>query len=235
MTILEDRVQQIKEQGDNDIIRIKHGKNTITLRNLEMSKENIQLLTKWRKKYMYSFGSKFEPSEERTEKWLKKQIIEKSDRILFLVMYNNKKIGHIGLFNFNKDSNSYELDNVLRGRKIGPHNIMEIALRTILQLVFEYFKLSKIQLKVFSDNYKAINLYERSGLLTIKSSPVKRFFVKDGWDWREVKHKKNILPERFFSIMEITKQDFRNKINLEKKLGYRIHIDNDFKDNMILD
>ncbi|MGQ0790622.1 MAG: GNAT family N-acetyltransferase [Nitrosopumilaceae archaeon] len=210
MTVFEDNIRKIKEQDDSNFIEIKHGRNTIALRNIKMSKENIQLLTKWRKKYLDSFGSKFEPSEERTKKWLKEQIIEKPDRVLFLIIYNNKKIGHIGLFNFNRSSNSCELDNVLRGRKIGPYNIMEIALRSILRLGFEYFKLSKIWLKVFSDNYKAINLYERSGLLTTKSSPVKRFFVKDGWNWREVKVKKNILPERFFSIMEITKQDFKN-------------------------
>jgi len=210
MTIFEDDIRQIKEQGDSNFIEIKHGKNTIALRNTKMSKENIQLLTKWRKKHLYSFGSKFEPSEDRTKKWLKEQIIEKPDRILFLIIYNNKKIGHIGLCNFNRSSNSGEIDNVLRGRKIGPYNIMEIALRSILRLGFEYFELSKIWLKVFSDNYKAINLYERSGLLTIKSSPIKRFFVKDGWNWREVKLRKNSLPERFFSIMEITTQDFKN-------------------------
>lgn len=160
---------------------------------------------------MYSFGSKFEPNKKRTEKWLKEQIIENKNRILFLILYNNKKIGHIGLCNFNKSKNSGEIDNVLRGSKIGSHNIMEIALGCIFQLGFEHFKLSKIWLKVFSDNYKAINLYERVGLLTINSIPIKRFFVKDGWNWRETKLRKNVIPERFFNIMEISKQDFRNK------------------------
>lgn len=235
MTIFEYRIQQIKKQDNQDIIRIKHGEDTIVLRNIKISKENIRLLTEWRKKYLYSFGSKFEPSQDRTEKWLKEQIIESRHRILFLIIHNNKKIGHIGLFNFDKSSNSCELDNVLRGRKVRPHNIMEIALRMILQLGFEYFKLSKIRLKVFSDNYKAINLYEKSGFLTIKSSPVKRFFVKNEWTWREVASKKNVLPERFFSIMEITKQDFKNKFNFKKKIASRIYINNDIKDNIISD
>lgn len=42
-----------------------------------MSKENIQLLTKWRKKYLYSFGSKFEPKESRIKKVVKRTINRK--------------------------------------------------------------------------------------------------------------------------------------------------------------
>ena len=75
----------------------------------------------------------------------------------------------------------------------------------MINWMFEELHLSKVCLKVFSDNFKAINLYERCGMFTVGMIPLKQTFTPDGWKWEETILKKDEYADRYFSIMEINK------------------------------
>jgi len=201
-------IQQIKTLNKSIPIHMDDVHASAFLSPVDTSQESVYLLTKWRKKYGNYFATKFEPTEERTRKWIKEQVIKNRDKILFLIILNKQKIGNIGFFNYNKNNNSAEIDNVLRGERKEYAGLMENVLYSMFNIGFKELKLSKITLKVFSDNNKAINLYERCGMLEVKQIPLKKIITNDGWRWEESLLKKHENSHRFFSFMEITKTKY---------------------------
>jgi RimJ/RimL family protein N-acetyltransferase len=216
MAIYHNRIKEIKELGPVDFIKVKIGGTFASLRPVDESDETVYLLTEWRKKYWNWFSSKFEITEDRTRKWLRNEVIDNPDKILFIIFLENKKIGQCGMFRYNVIDNSAEMDNVLRGVRDGYSGLMEKVGKTVLKWGFEDLNLSKVQLRVFSDNYKAINLYERCEMLTVGTIPLKRIFTQNGWSWEETQlQSENDYPERYFNIMEITKENYLKQKNFE--------------------
>jgi|SRR6267143_1618627 len=204
-----DRIREVKGLGSVDFIKVKIDGMFVSLRPIDESDETVRLLTEWRKKYWHWFATKFEVTEDRTRKWLRDEVIDNSDKILFIIILENKKIGQCGIFRYDEINNSAEIDNILRGVRGSYPGVMEKVEKSVLKWMFEDLKLSKVQLRVFSDNYKAINLYERCKMLTVGTIPVKRIFTQDGWRWEETRlQSENDYAERYFNIMEIRKEDY---------------------------
>ncbi|MGI0011218.1 MAG: GNAT family N-acetyltransferase [Nitrosopumilaceae archaeon] len=179
-----------------------------SLRPVDDSEETINLLTEWRNKFWDSFASKFEATKDRTRLWLRSQVMENPNRILFLIRVDSQKIGHIGIFLYDELQKIVEIDNVLRGIRNGNHGLMEKVTKNIIQWVFDDLRFEKIRLRVFSDNYKAINLYERCHMVTVDAIPLKRIFTNDGWKWEPAVVKENQYAERYHNVMEISRQSY---------------------------
>lgn len=129
--------------------------------------QTIELLTKWRNQNMKYFLTQFLGTSLRTKNWLKNIVLPTDNRIIFLVCDETElKIGNLGLCNIGEDY--AEIDNVLRGEISNNKNLFYYAVNTIVYWVFEYMDISNINLHVFSDNIKAIGLYEKIGFKTVK-------------------------------------------------------------------
>jgi len=204
-----DEIKRVKELGSIDYIKTKINSSEISLRPVDESDDTIKLLTEWRNKYWYWFD-KFTATEERTKKWLENQVKENHDRMLFLILLNGKKVGHTGTFRYDDKDNSAEIDNVLRGIRGNFPGLMEVVMKILMKWMFDDLQLSVVKLKVYSDNFKAINLYERCGMLTVGSIPLKRNFIDDGWRWEPTELKsENEYAERSYNVMEISKETFQ--------------------------
>lgn len=172
---------------------------------VDLTDNTIKLITKWRKKHQYSFGSNFKITTESSRNWIN-QIINDSNRHLYIIIVNGHPIGNIGFKNYNKVKKSIEVDNVLKGEKMYP-GIMEKILKKFLLEIQKNMKVSIIWLRVFSDNYKAMNLYERVGMRMIGNIPLKRINTKEGYIWKETKRiKKHEVAERYYSQMQYLKK-----------------------------
>jgi len=203
-------IKRMKDNSHENFIKISINKKNIFLRSVDLSQESVSLITDWRNQYWQGFLTKFEVSERNTLKWLDKEIMQNPERILFFIILKKQKIGHVGIMNYDKNLRTVEIDNVLRGVRTNQRDLMENVLKAIFKLMFNELKLSEINLKVFSDNYKAINLYERCGMITTGIKPLKRIITNDGWKWIEVKLKcETEWAERYLSIMKISKDDFK--------------------------
>ena len=204
-------IKQLKKLGSTNLMKIKINDTFAFLRPVDESDETIRLLTKWRNKYGNWYTTKFQATEVRTRKWLRSQVINNPDRILFMIILGNQKIGHIGIFRNREIDNTADIDNVLRAVRINYHRLMEKIIKSMFKWMFDELKLSRIQLRVFSDIYKAINLYEGCNMLTINTIPLKRVFTIDGWKWNKTKLKKGTnYAERYLNIMEITKESYQS-------------------------
>lgn len=129
--------------------------------------ETIELLTKWRNQNMKYFLTQFLGTSWRTRNWLENTVLPAGNRIVFLVCDETElKIGNLGLCNIGKDC--AEIDNVLRGETSNNKNLFYCAMNTVICWVFEYMNIPSISLHVFSNNIRAISLYEKLGFKTVR-------------------------------------------------------------------
>jgi RimJ/RimL family protein N-acetyltransferase len=205
MLVYNEKIKELKNNPTVNFTKIFVDNNDIVLRVVDDSDETIELLTNWRNKFWDAFPVKFPATKDGTKKWLREQVYDKSDRILFLIILNDKKIGHIGTYRYNSIDNSAQIDNVLRSIRGSVPGLMEKVTTFMINWMFNDLHLSKVSLKVFSDNFKAINLYERCGMVTVGIIPLKQNFTADGWKWQETILKDDEYADRYFSIMEINK------------------------------
>jgi len=207
MTYYHKKLKEIKDRGCVDFMKIKHNGRDVILKLVDESDETVNLLYNWRKKYRDMFATDFQMNEEKTRKWIKKDILENPERILFIIYFNNKKIGNIGTAVYDKTTNSARLDNMMKDPSCNYPGIMTVVEKVYLRWMFEGLKLSKITGFLFSDNKKMMNIHKKCGWITIDVVPVEQKKMEDGTKWEEKKSKSNDKPvERYFNIIELTKE-----------------------------
>ncbi|OGH51229.1 MAG: hypothetical protein A3H17_01220 [Candidatus Levybacteria bacterium RIFCSPLOWO2_12_FULL_37_14] len=153
----------------------------------------IRLLAKWRYASQAWFPAQFTVTEEGTRDWVQKKLIDAEDRILFFIETpSGKPIGHVGLFRFNFSEFACEIDNVIRGEAYLP-GIMTSAIITLINWAKKYLKVKNIYLEVFSDNSRALKLYQRCDFIEIKRVPLRKEEQDGRVSWIEdVGKKRNI-------------------------------------------
>ena len=125
--------------------------------------ECAAIFAKWRNENPSMSGNEFIATTEGTEKWLRDLVINRDDRILFLIFsVDGTKIGHIGYSSFQFEDKSCEVDAVLRGEKLILPGMMTFALRALINWGLKELQLMVIRLRVFSDNVEAIDFYKRN-------------------------------------------------------------------------
>lgn len=174
--------------------------------NLLNEKLTVKLLAKWRDKANIWFPAQFRVTLKGTKKWAKEQLINKKDRILFFfkVKDERKPFAHAGLYRFNYENQSCEIDNVIRGEE--PKNTkgaMTVGLKTLIDWSFRHLRIKDLYLKVFSDNVRAIKLYERLGFSEINRVPLSKNISNGVVSWVEDDKKEN--TGRYFVTMRYKK------------------------------
>jgi RimJ/RimL family protein N-acetyltransferase len=121
-----------------------------------------QLLTRWRAERRQWFLTQFEPTVDRTKRWLESAVVPDRTRVLFLVEDEaGEHVGTIGLLHLDQDP--IELDNILRGKRQGHRDLMYWGLVAAVAWLFEHHSADGTNLCVLSTNERAISLYGRLG------------------------------------------------------------------------
>ena len=143
------------------------GKGTILVpagKWLLQEREMLNLMLKWRSQNMEAFFARFTPSLDSLANYLIKGPIGDEARILFLVIQQNKLVGHLGLANV-RDFHA-ELDNVLKSDlwcQDPSSATMRDCVESLLMWAKERLALEHVSLQVVSSNWRAIRLYEAVG------------------------------------------------------------------------
>tara|TARA_B110000014_G_scaffold240438_1_gene208529 strand:+ start:611 stop:1249 length:639 start_codon:yes stop_codon:yes gene_type:complete len=210
MTEFFEKILETKKRKNEDIIITKIDEKIISLRVIDESNETLELSTKWRTDNQKWFQTSFKPTIENTRKWIKETILNDNDRILFMIFFDNKKIGQTGLDRYVIKDNSIDITGTLKDPCVKDRRIMETTRKALCEWAFEYLDVSKIIFRVFSDNYRNINLIERCGALTVNSIPMKKLVKGDHPKWIELKSDQDEdIAERYLNIMEIKKENFK--------------------------
>lgn len=139
------------------------------------NEEEIALLTSWRDAASEWFTTRFPVTEEGTRQWLYTQVLERGDRMLFLIDDEElMPIGQVGFMNYDPKRKSCEFDNLLRGRKGHYGNLVIYALAALGEWCIKTLDLQTAYLNVLSDNYRAISIYRKLGAAEVKRLPLKQ-------------------------------------------------------------
>jgi len=177
----------------------------------------IKLLSLWRKKHEFWFQSQFKVTFDGTKKWLKDRVIDTPDRLLFMINVKNRYIGHIGLFRFNFDKETCEIDNIVRGTNLYP-GIMSNAIEYMMSWGKIELGLKNYTLETTSDNQKAINLYTKLGFYEYKKIPLVETNDKGYNEWKPAPKNYNNFIKRYEIFMKMkNKQKFKRSA---KKISF---------------
>lgn len=169
------------------------------------NEEEIKKLAEWRKKYEKWFPAQFKVTVRGTKVWLKERLLDAQDRFLFMIETpSSRPIGHLGFFRFDFKNRACEIDNVIRGESDYP-GIMTHSLNILINFAKNILGVKDLYLEVFSDNKKAIALYERCGFKEIKRMPLKKVVSYDKVSWVEIKSRAPQQAERYNSYMKLYK------------------------------
>ncbi len=167
--------------------------------------EIIRFITKWRKYYAENFLTQFKVTEERTKNWLDTYIVKRDDKILFMIETRDKKvIGHIGII-FKEDYLVGELDNVIKDKNCKVPGIMTYTLKTLINFLFNFLKLEKLTLRVFSDNLNARSLYSRCGFFKSKEVELKKEIIGEEVRYVEIGENELLTPDKIMIVMNLEK------------------------------
>jgi len=127
---------------------------------------DVRLLTEWRNRFVSSFLTEFEATEERTETWLREVVGPDRTRFLFMLDdVHGRTIGYLGLAFIDWQERTGEADAIVRGVETQP-GIMTKALLALLRWAHRELGLTNaLHVRVRSDN-PAVNFYLKLGAET---------------------------------------------------------------------
>lgn len=160
----------------------------------------IRLLSRWRKKHEFWFPAQFPVSMKRTKVWLEKKVIEEPDRLLFMIDVHGTYRGHVGLYRFDVEHKSCEIDNIVRGRS-GQKGMMADAIRLMMQWGRKTLGITSYTLQTTSDNSRALSLYSKLGFVETKRIPLVYTKTTDGGQWLEAPEEYTKSIKRFDVFM----------------------------------
>lgn len=161
----------------------------------------VSLFSQWRKENPTLSPARFEITDERTDNWLKKVVVDNDNRILFIVQDTiGTSIGHIGFASFRYDTQTAEVDSVLKGVKTGYPCFMEYAMKALLKWGKEVLEIEHFDLEVIWDNDHAIRFYERCGFEKDHLIALEKEELSDEIRW-VVSKDQNVKAEMYYQHM----------------------------------
>lgn len=132
----------------------------------KINREDVRVLTEWRNRFVRSFLTEFQATEERTKKWLTQVVGPDPTRILFMLDdVHGRTIGYLGLAFIDWEQRTGEADAIVRGVETQP-GVMTKALLALLRWAHHELGLTKaLTVRVRSDN-PAVDFYLKLGAET---------------------------------------------------------------------
>lgn len=134
---------------------------------------DVASLTAWRNRFVRSFLTEFQATEERTLAWLTGPVAGDEGKILFMAdALDGRSFGYLGLDAIDWGRGFGEADAIVRGGD-APPGTMAVALRALLLWAREALGLRELWVRVLSDN-RALLFYERCGFVERRRVPLRR-------------------------------------------------------------
>lgn len=166
----------------------------------------MELIGRWRQENENWFQAIFKVTLEGTTKWFKNNLINAPDRLLFIIKIGNEYIGHVGLFRFNFEKLTCEIDNIVRGEPSYP-GVMGDAIISMMSWGKEILGLKGYTLQTFYENERAVKLYKKLGFVGVKRDPLVKVVSKDRIEWLPAPKNFTGRPLRHNYIMELLNEN----------------------------
>lgn len=146
----------------------------------EIEEKDLDLIIKWRNdpKILRWFFSYLPLNKVKQRKWYEKYLNDDTQQTFIIELKEEIPIGTVGLTGIDYKNQRAELTIVIGEKEYGGKGLGKEALDVLVKFAFNEMNLRKIKALVFSDNERAINLYEKYGF--IKEGVLKEEIFKDG-------------------------------------------------------
>jgi RimJ/RimL family protein N-acetyltransferase len=135
----------------------------------------VPVLARWRGENLSGF-----PREERitldgTRTWVRKQLVERPDRILFLLVdAAGQPVGQAGFANLDFVASVGEFDNIIKGDKAAAKGAMALSCSALIAWAHAGLGVKDLWVECFYDNFTAVALYHRLGFRPRQLKPIRR-------------------------------------------------------------
>lgn len=132
----------------------------------EIEEEDLDLIIKWRNdpeilKWLFSYSPL---SRVKQRKWYEGYLEEDTQQIFIIELKEEKTpIGTIGLTDIDYKNQKGELTIIIGEKGYWGKGLGEESLKLLVKFAFNEMNFRKIKALVFSDNDKAIKMYEKCG------------------------------------------------------------------------
>mgnify|MGYP000938181561 CR=1 FL=1 len=171
-------------------------------RDKKDDEELISLISRWRRENQFWFSAIFNVTDEGTKKWYLSGLIDVPDRLLFIIRVAGEYIGHVGLFRFDFDNKSCEIDNIMRGERKYP-GVIGNAIENLQKWGKQELGIGKYLLQTFSINEKALKLYKKIGYKELGRDPLICVERLDRIEWISSSEKSDNPVYRYNVRMEL--------------------------------
>jgi RimJ/RimL family protein N-acetyltransferase len=180
----------------------------------------IATLARWREQNTHWYPTQFRVTLAGTAAWLRAQVLDIEDRIMFLVADEaGTLVGHLGLAHAINDRFEMKVDNVMRGPREATPGIMSAALRTMLEWAGRTLGVRRFYLPVFSDNEHAIRFYRRLGFQEGNLVPLRRHEEGERVCYRPLAAGDQAAPDRHHLLMSYTAPWTASGLSREARAG----------------
>ena len=167
-------IKSIKVKNYNNLVLVPIG-------NIHLNDDKIiKKLCEWRNKNPQAFLQKKKTNFKKTKHWMKKNLLEVKDKILFLVLKDNVPIGHIGFANCLNRKMNFEVDNLIKGEFIKDKNVFSDVWQSLMRWAKDTFFLNEIFWRVIRNNLRAISFFKKNNFCIIDDNELnsKSPFIK---------------------------------------------------------
>lgn len=173
----------------------------------------IKKLTKWRNGAMQFFLTQFIATPKRTKNWLANTVLDDNKRMLFIIYDDSGNA--IGNYGFTKLNESFaEIDNLIRGERLGDPRIIFYAERASINWMFVKFRINEIVGHIFSDNIIPMLIHKEIGFSIKDKIPLTKRIVNNEIYWNEIKNENMSNTDRYQFKISINQRDFMRKSKL---------------------
>ena len=159
----------------------------------------IPILSRWRDENNFAFANQPKVTVEGTSRWYDSYLINQKDRILFLIKSaEGKPIGHLGLWHFDFDKSTCELDNLIKGEKKTHPGIMTFASKELIKWTYKNLGVKYLNGTILKDNVMVIKFWENLGFHVFKEIPLAKIERDDMLNcWAEILPGENKKVDRY--------------------------------------
>ena len=169
-----DRIERLKTEGESFIV----GDGVLVAIPFDYCfkiPDCVELLSQWRIENPSLSPTRFPVSNERTENWLQKSILNNPFREMFMIQNTERKnIGHIGISEMNFETSTVRIDSVMKGVKDECPGIMALVIGFLKTWCKNNLEAEYVDLVVLDDNIRAIKLYMSCGFSVVDIIPLKK-------------------------------------------------------------
>lgn len=176
---------------------------TVTESVLEPSNAKlVEMLAQWRDENNRWFPAQFKVTIDGTRRWIKDQLIDREDRILFWIQTSDHvRFGHVGLNRFDFEARHCQMDNLLRGvAGILPEG-MVLAYATLRDWSFSTLRVNGLYAVLYDDNMTSKLVNWACGFREKEKVPLKKVPDGDTVSWEEMADTDTQKPQRYNCLM----------------------------------